>query len=84
MFNAGIRHLHHAQLDNIPMKPKHHKFVHVLVRSKFCGNPETDSTFLDEAANRQLAAICRVAYPAVWEARDVSNFGLLRTMQQRD
>ncbi len=79
-FDAGMRRLGYAQLARIPMKPKHHLFIDLLLRARMAGNPKWHATFLDESANRHLAAVFSSAYASVWEARVFSSYKMLSTL----
>lgn len=83
LFASGMRHLRQAVRAGVPLRPKHHLFVHLLHRVKSCGNPAFYTTFRDESDNRKLAAICASAHAAVWEARIFSSFGWLAAREAR-
>ena len=83
MWSRGVRHLRLAREAGVQELPKHHLFVHLLFRTRIYRNPKYYATFLDESLNRQLAAVARSAYAAVWERRifwsmDLIGHGLQR------
>ena len=83
LFTAGMRHLRQAVRAGVPLRPKHHLFVHLLHRVREYGNPAFYTTFRDESDNRMLAAVCASAHAAVWEARIFANFGWLARREAR-
>ena len=74
MLNLALRHLRLCALVGVPYGPKRHLFVHMVLRSKMAGCPNTYHTFMDESLNRTLAGVCRGAYASVWERRVLANW----------
>ncbi len=74
MMRLGLTHLRTARACGIPLGPKHHLFVHLIVGSETCGHPQWYATFQVESLNRALAATSRSAYASVWEMRIFTHF----------
>lgn len=69
------RFVFNREAAGIPFKPKAHLAVHMIADSHRFGNPYCTGTWLDEGLNRQLAAVCATAHPAVWSQRVLASFG---------
>jgi hypothetical protein len=50
---------HVALMTTDLMIPKHHLLFHLIVNSKYFGNPSAYATWLDESLNKLLKACCR-------------------------
>jgi hypothetical protein len=66
MIVAYCRHVALMSADEI-FVPKHHIVFHLLDRVKWFGNPRLYATWLDEALNKTLKAICRQTSQSTFE-----------------
>ena len=58
----------------IPWAPKWHMFLHMCHRAHKFGNPQYQSTFLDESYNGRLAEIAGSCHRMTWHRRVLGSF----------
>ena len=57
----------HTQLPEGFRTPKLHLMLHLVLRSRWCGNPVLTHTFRDEGLNKKLKRVCRHCHSANFE-----------------
>ena len=66
MIVAYCKHVALMSADDV-FVPKHHIVFHLLDRVKWFGNPRLYATWLDEALNKTLKAVCRLTSQSTFE-----------------
>lgn len=75
LIDACVRFRTLAPLCEVPFKPKHHLFTHLVWQAKLFGNPlRGAATWVDEGLNSVLRAVARGSHALAWSRRLIATF----------